>query len=272
MMKTIFVNLSSSRLQYVCETDEIVSVTALRKLVAGHVGVASQNADLLDIFFCRGGHILRDSDVLLSDDVVHACPRLRGGKGGFGSMLRAIGAQIEKTTNREACRDLSGRRLRDINEETRLKKWMAKQAEEKQDKDAMKIEALEKKLTIPKHEFSDPNYDKERSNVVERVNDAVAQGLALATSSKKRPADETTVKTKKPKLWFGADEETEDSDVSSSDDDSDASSSSGGDSAKSSSDQSKNSSSTTNNASTSKAEEQIPNNTEEKSSAKIEEI
>ena len=38
---------------------------------------------------------------------------------GFGSMLRAIGAQIEKTTNREACRDLSGRRLRDINEEKR---------------------------------------------------------------------------------------------------------------------------------------------------------
>lgn len=34
-------------------------------------------------------------------------------------MLRAIGAQIEKTTNREACRDLSGRRLRDINEEKR---------------------------------------------------------------------------------------------------------------------------------------------------------
>lgn len=45
--------------------------------------------------------------------------RLNGGKGGFGSMLRAIGAQIEKTTNREACRDLSGRRLRDINEEQR---------------------------------------------------------------------------------------------------------------------------------------------------------
>ena len=32
-------------------------------------------------------------------------------------MLRSIGAQIEKTTNREACRDLSGRRMRDINNE-----------------------------------------------------------------------------------------------------------------------------------------------------------
>ncbi len=44
-------------------------------------------------------------------------PRLVGGKGGFGSMLRAIGAQIEKTTNHEACRDLSGRRMRDVNNE-----------------------------------------------------------------------------------------------------------------------------------------------------------
>lgn len=35
-------------------------------------------------------------------------------------MLRAIGAQIEKTTNREACRDLSGRRMRDVNNEKKL--------------------------------------------------------------------------------------------------------------------------------------------------------
>lgn len=32
-------------------------------------------------------------------------------------MLRAIGAQIDKTNNREACRDLSGRRMRDVNNE-----------------------------------------------------------------------------------------------------------------------------------------------------------
>lgn len=35
-------------------------------------------------------------------------------------MLRAIGAQIEKTTNHEACRDLSGRRMRDVNNEKEL--------------------------------------------------------------------------------------------------------------------------------------------------------
>ena len=54
---------------------------------------------------------------IVPGDVFRIQPCLLGGKGGFGSMLRAIGAQIEKTTNREACRDLSGRRMRDVNDE-----------------------------------------------------------------------------------------------------------------------------------------------------------
>ena len=55
---------------------------------------------------------------MLQDGYIYRMvPRLVGGKGGFGSMLRAIGAQIEKTTNHEACRDLSGRRMRDVNNE-----------------------------------------------------------------------------------------------------------------------------------------------------------
>jgi hypothetical protein len=54
---------------------------------------------------------------IAANDVVRVHFRLPGGKGGFGSMLRAIGAQIEKTTSREACRDLSGRRMRDVNDE-----------------------------------------------------------------------------------------------------------------------------------------------------------
>lgn len=70
------------------------------------------------VYFVANGRKLEDSDVL-QNGTVYVFPKLLGGKGGFGSMLRAIGAQIEKTTNREACRDLSGRRLRDINEEKR---------------------------------------------------------------------------------------------------------------------------------------------------------
>lgn len=66
---------------------------------------------------CDGKRV--EDDDVVKGSKAHAHLRYLGGKGGFGSMLRAIGAQIEKTTNREACRDLSGRRLRDINEEQR---------------------------------------------------------------------------------------------------------------------------------------------------------
>lgn len=106
-----------------------------------------------------------------------------GGKGGFGSMLRAIGAQIEKTTNREACRDLSGRRLRDINEEKRLKSWIDKQSSRDEEAVERKKKKLERLCAQPKHEFKDKNYEKERSTLTEKVGDAVEEGFKLAAAS-----------------------------------------------------------------------------------------
>ena len=56
---------------------------------------------------------------------------LIGGKGGFGAMLRALAKQsgTKKTTDFGACRDLSGRRLRHVNDEMILQKW--KEAKDK---------------------------------------------------------------------------------------------------------------------------------------------
>ena len=105
-----------------------------------------------------------------------------GGKGGFGSMLRALGTQIQKTTNKEACRDLSGRRLRDINEEKRLKNYVNNQAERERERAEKKEAKLQKlrKLVDPKcdgnggkHEFHDPKYNEEREQATERVHDAI---------------------------------------------------------------------------------------------------
>lgn len=59
---------------------------------------------------------------LLEDDgnlvTLRLIPRLRGGKGGFGSQLRAAGGRMssQKTSNNDSCRDLSGRRLSTIKE------------------------------------------------------------------------------------------------------------------------------------------------------------
>lgn len=96
-------------------------------------------------------------------------------------MLRAIGAQIEKTTNREACRDLSGRRLRDINEEKKLKNWIEKKKnEEKEDPNDKFQKKIGKLLSVPKKEFKDSNYEDGRANLLENISDSVEQGFKKA--------------------------------------------------------------------------------------------
>ena len=45
-----------------------------------------------------------------------------GGKGGFGSLLRASGRKSE-VSNKDACRDLGGRRLRHVNAARTLEQW-----------------------------------------------------------------------------------------------------------------------------------------------------
>lgn len=118
----------------------------VQSLLTGHVSVVSlQGVSCEDFYVTRNGRLTDPEDALQHGAVYRLEPRLCGGKGGetretrtevceelsrtlsqhvffcgvsgFGSMLRALGAQIEKTTNREACRDLSGRRLRDVNHE-----------------------------------------------------------------------------------------------------------------------------------------------------------
>lgn len=56
---------------------------------------------------------------------IRVCSGIRGGKGGFGTLLkgqaRQAGAKL--TTDFGACRDLQGRRLRHVNDEIKLRKW-----------------------------------------------------------------------------------------------------------------------------------------------------
>lgn len=124
--------------------------------------------------------------------------RLDGGKGGFGSMLRAIGAQIEKTTNREACRDLSGRRLRDINEEKRLKTWLDGQKEREQEADEKLKKKIEKLQTKPKHEFKDEAYELARSELTQNIASSVEKGFEKfqTNNGTKRKQDEDKSKSK----------------------------------------------------------------------------
>nr|ACO12248.1 C1orf55 homolog [Lepeophtheirus salmonis] len=134
--------------------------------------------------FYSYGKPLRDVEASFApNSTVEAVWGLVGGKGGFGSMLRALGAQIEKTTNKDACRDLSGRRLRDINDEEKLKDWIAKQGDREREAAEKKEGKLEKLRRIAngetKHEFHDPDYEKSREETAEKVHEAFAHAIGL---------------------------------------------------------------------------------------------
>ncbi|XP_062427586.1 splicing regulator SDE2 [Rhea pennata] len=192
------------------------------------------------------GRLVNGEDALQNGAVYSLEPRLCGGKGGFGSMLRALGAQIEKTTNREACRDLSGRRLRDVNHEKAMAEWVKQQAEREAEKEQRRLERLQRKLAEPKHFFTNPDYQQQCHEMAERLEDSVLKGLQATSSkvvspgtsdSRKRPneSENNGAKSGKRKcFWLGL-EGLDDPDSSESDDDSEDSAHASGGSCPSSS-------------------------------------
>jgi len=151
----------------------------------------------------QNGKFVGKDDVLNPNVTATISPKggLLGGKGGFGSLLRSIGAQIEKTTNHEAMRDLSGRRQRDVNNEQRLKKYVAGAAERERDAREKKEVKLEKLRRLAegenkgKHDFCDPLYDKARSETEEKVHEAMEAAMAAAEAASSSSADTTTTAT-----------------------------------------------------------------------------
>ncbi|RKP18470.1 hypothetical protein ROZALSC1DRAFT_29854 [Rozella allomycis CSF55] len=82
---------------------------------------------------------------------ISVMPSLLGGKGGFGNRLRSQGAKMSmiKTTNFEACRDLSGRRLKTIHDAERLARHILEEPERKQKEKEKLKKKIEKILEDP---------------------------------------------------------------------------------------------------------------------------
>ncbi|KAF8064496.1 SDE2 [Scenedesmus sp. PABB004] len=116
------------------------SVAQLRAAVQAATGVPTHEQVLT-----AGGRLLADPGAPLagalssaSGGVVHLSLRLAGGKGGFGALLRGQGRDGKATDNFDACRDLSGRRIRHVEAEKRLHAWQAEAKERELEKLAMK--------------------------------------------------------------------------------------------------------------------------------------
>ncbi|KAJ7547863.1 hypothetical protein O6H91_08G107200 [Diphasiastrum complanatum] len=146
--------------------------------------------------------------------------RLRGGKGGFGSLLRgaATKAGQKKTSNFDACRDMSGRRLRHVNAEKKLKEWKADVKERELEKVA---EEFLKKERKKKHEDTGIVKDMEifREATVrnmEEVESAVLSGLKesqrLGVNSKRKKVEALETAAKRACIWMAEGDEEFDED------------------------------------------------------------
>jgi hypothetical protein len=87
--------------------------------------------------------------------------RVKGGKGGFGSQLRAQGGRMSsrKVTNKESCRDLSGRRLRNVNQSKVLAEYLSKEPERQKaetDKKKRRMEAIVKNSVVSEDDDQSP--------------------------------------------------------------------------------------------------------------------
>lgn len=79
----------------------------------------------------NGKRIKQDESLTIYDScVINFNFSLNGGKGGFGSLLKGQPAVKKQTKNFDACRDISGRRLRHVNQEKQMLEWQQKKEEE----------------------------------------------------------------------------------------------------------------------------------------------
>lgn len=193
-----------------------VSFADLYQLLAHRYPSLPLHTHAADLVLSPTSGPIPDADTLLStlfhnNDVhphplltLRLVPRLRGGKGGFGSQLRAAGGRMssQKTSNNDSCRDLSGRRLSTIKEAKKLAEYIESEPLRKkaqQEAQRAKLEALERKLGIStdpsssdpvagkKHRLEDNEYIEQSREIVDNVKSAVS----VAMLKKKKKAKTT---------------------------------------------------------------------------------
>jgi hypothetical protein len=171
------------------------------------------------------GRLLRDDDVVVDRDAsIGLVLPLRGGKGGFGSLLRgaATKAGQKKTNNFDACRDMSGRRLRHVNAEKKMEEWRMDEEERKLEKVAEDF-VKERSNTGKKKGVDDVQVNKYLQKYREQSEKctAVVEEAVKALHGKRKGKGVAEANEKKRlKIWMGKRTLAE-RDANSSDDDSD---------------------------------------------------
>lgn len=114
-------------------------------------------------------------------------------------MLRAFGKQITRSTDKGACRDLTGRRIRNVKNEQRLKEFLTNQAELKKQKEEEKKAKEERrrkkreKIEAKHHMFVDPKYDEQKQKIAQDLDEAILKGVE--NKAKQQASDDSSPRT-----------------------------------------------------------------------------
>uniref|UniRef100_A0A1J3IBF4 Protein SDE2-like protein n=1 Tax=Noccaea caerulescens TaxID=107243 RepID=A0A1J3IBF4_NOCCA len=162
----------------------------------------------LQRLICGGYQISDGAAVSIPESTVNLVLSLRGGKGGFGSLLRGAATQAgaKKTNNFDACRDMSGRRLRHVNAEKKLEEWKAGEEERKLERVAQ--EFLKKQANKVKQGAGNGatqkyvnKYKEESDKCIEAVELALKESFQNGKRKGKMIAESD--KSKRVKIWKG---------------------------------------------------------------------
>ncbi|CAL9128288.1 unnamed protein product [Musa textilis] len=229
----IFVKLLDGRTQCLQIPSPTLSGETLRRDL-----VARTRIPLRFLRLVSGSRAISDETVISASTdglfpSVSLLLRLPGGKGGFGSLLRgaATKAGQKKTNNFDACRDMSGRRLRHVNAEKKLEEWKAEAEERRLEKlaeDFLKKKAKEvkKNSTVAVEKYLE-KYREDAEKCMEEVEESVRQSFSLYKESKRKILPLSEPSSKRLKIWLGkkkmedSDSDTDDSEHEDEDDDSD---------------------------------------------------
>jgi hypothetical protein len=144
---------------------------------------------------CRyNSELLEDNNDRNLIGPIHFLLPLKGGKGGFGSLLRGgpKGIKVNKVTNRDACRDLSGRRLRHVEGERNLKDWVDNVRDENLDQ-KMGLNFVEQKERENLKQQTLNNFTLETKDVKQKINESLKKGIE---TSKRRKLEKKLKKQK----------------------------------------------------------------------------
>jgi hypothetical protein len=118
-------NVSDDKLKTL-DTDAAINIHRLGRIIKAKY---RQFRKCRFVISCNG-KISKFNDGIDQNNIYFIKPLMLGGKGGFGSLLKGQPPVKKRTNNFDSCRDLSGRRIRHVNQEKMLQEWQQKKQEE----------------------------------------------------------------------------------------------------------------------------------------------